>query len=217
MLTLSQALSIRVTIVGVNEVLVFIKHPFWCDEISHKQTIKCISGKPAKMYTERKLNWTVVTEELGDCFSTGHWGKAFLGTLYLLKLQEQEWHPCPWSCCASKYPAFLFVYSVNLCCLELYRIYTGFVFYIKAIILKNEENHQEKWLDVVGLSSKDASCSSANFSGTHSFPVECSPACLLVKIPQPLSSHGCQGTWWTDTRNLEIIFRGLQWQRERLR
>ena len=136
MLTLSQALSIRVTIVGMNEVIVFIKHPFWCDEISHKQTIKCINGKPAKMYTERKLNWTVVTEELGDWFSTGHWGKAFLRTLYLPKLQAQEWPPCPWSCCASKYSAFLFVYSVNLCCLELYRIYTGFVFYIKAIILK---------------------------------------------------------------------------------
>lgn len=90
MLTLSQALSIRVTIVGVNEVLVFIKHPFWCDEISHKQAIKGISGKPAKMYTERKLNWTVVAEQLGVCFSTGHWGRLFWGHFIYLNYKSKN-------------------------------------------------------------------------------------------------------------------------------
>lgn len=69
-------------------------------------------------------------------------------------------------------------------------------------------------LDAVDLSSKDLSCSPANFSGIHSFPIECSAPCLLVKILQTLSSHGCQGTWGTDTSNLEIIFCELQQQRE---
>jgi hypothetical protein len=33
-----------------------------------------------------------VTEQMGDYFSTGRWGKVCLRTLYLPTLPEQEWH-----------------------------------------------------------------------------------------------------------------------------